>query len=229
MVPPDALRRTRRVTVGRKSIGALSGMGMLMISAVSGWAFSYSRSLQRSSSDLARAQRTVLTLRDSVRALRAVTVMVDGQLGPEMRMPVAGEITSVFADSRLHPLLGIFRPHHGVDISSPLGARIMAPAAGRVRFVGSRLGDGLVVELDHGRSLVSLFAHCSAALVRVGQTVREGDPIATVGATGLTTGPHLHFEVFLHGQPVDPLRYLSAIRDSVGTVAVAGSAAGDVR
>jgi murein DD-endopeptidase MepM/ murein hydrolase activator NlpD len=170
---------------------------------------------------LAETQRSLLMLTDTVHALRAKVLhqvaMVDS--APEMIVPVSGSITSPFAKSRLHPLLGIFRPHHGVDLSAPTGTKIIAPALATVSFVGWRMGDGLTVELTHAGGITTRFAHCHSTLVRVGQHVMTGDAIATVGATGLATGAHLHFEVMVRGLPVDPMKYLALAHDSTTAVA----------
>ena len=131
-------------------------------------------------------------------------------------MPVAaGQITSTFKSSRLHPILDIFRAHKGVDLAANRGTRIVAPAAGRVISVGWRLGYGLTVELAHTGEVVTLYAHCNAALVKVGDRVAAGATIATVGSSGLATGPHVHFEVHSRGRSVDPIRFLAQSRDSV--------------
>lgn len=142
-----------------------------------------------------------------VRPVRATKGL--GAMAPEegVVLPVLGRITSRFARSRFHPLLRIFRPHYGVDVAAAAGTPIVVPAAGRVREVGRHLGSGLVVEIDHGNGVVTRYLHCRSALVREGETVAEGSIIATVGSSGLATGPHLHFEVLVNDQPVDPLRY----------------------
>src|SRR5437867_8104579 len=123
-------------------------------------------------------------------------------------LPVFGRITSRFTRSRFHPLLRIFRPHKGVDIAAPAGTNITAPAAGKVAFVGRRLGHGLLVELDHGEGVRSRYAHCKSVKVKEGDFVSFGDVIATVGSSGLSTAPHVHFEVLVRGQAIDPLKYL---------------------
>ena len=122
-------------------------------------------------------------------------------------LPVIGRITSRFARSRFHPILRIFRPHYGVDVAAAAGTPIVVPAPGRVRSVGRHFGSGLVVEIDHGNGVVTRYLHCRSSLVREGETVPEGSIIATVGSSGLATGPHLHFEVLVNDEPVDPLRY----------------------
>lgn len=125
--------------------------------------------------------------------------------------PSDGHLTSLFSKNRRHPVLRITRPHKGIDIVAPVGEPILAPAKGKVVFVGTRPGGyGKMVEIDHGFGYVTRFAHCSRLLVRVGQTVERGEVIAEVGATGLVSGPHLHYEVEVEGQQVDPLNFIIA-------------------
>lgn len=123
-------------------------------------------------------------------------------------MPTSGWLTSAFASMREHPILHYARPHEGIDVQAPLGAPIQSPGAGVVISTGWETGYGNTVEIDHGYGITTKFAHCSKILVRQGQRVKRGDLIAEVGNTGLATGPHLHYEVHVHGQPVDPLRYV---------------------
>jgi murein DD-endopeptidase MepM/ murein hydrolase activator NlpD len=120
-------------------------------------------------------------------------------------MPVLGRITSRFSVARRHPMLGVVRRHNGIDIAAPTGTPITAPRAGIVHFVGRRIGYGIVVELDHGNGVMSRYAHCKSASVVEGERVVAGQQIATVGATGLATGPHLHYEVLVGGRNVNPL------------------------
>jgi murein DD-endopeptidase MepM/ murein hydrolase activator NlpD len=122
-------------------------------------------------------------------------------------LPVIGAIASRFSLARRHPLLHVIRPHLGVDVAAPRGTQITAPAPGRVSFVGRKFGFGLVVEIDHGNGVSTRYAHCGRALVSEGAQVQRGVPIATVGTSGLSTGPHLHYEVLVNGRQVDPLRY----------------------
>jgi murein DD-endopeptidase MepM/ murein hydrolase activator NlpD len=123
--------------------------------------------------------------------------------------PASGPLTSLFSPARHHPVLHITRPHKGIDIAAAVGEPILAPARGRVVFAGNRSnGYGNMVEIDHGFGYITRFAHASRLLVHTGQIVRRGDVIALVGATGLVTGPHLHYEVEVNGQQVDPLNFI---------------------
>lgn len=123
-------------------------------------------------------------------------------------LPTQGWLSSQFTRSRFHPILHENRPHEGIDVTAPTGTPIVAPAAGRVIRASSDKGYGLTVEIDHGNGIVTRFAHCSRLAVRVGQQVTRGQLIAAVGSTGLSTAPHLHYEIHVNGAPVDPLRYL---------------------
>lgn len=123
--------------------------------------------------------------------------------------PSSGPLSSLFSRNRRHPVLRVTRPHEGIDIASPVGEPIYAPAKARVIYSGTKPGGyGMTVELDHGFGYVTRFAHASRLLVRVGQTVERGEKIAEVGATGLVTGPHLHYEVEVNGAAVDPLNFI---------------------
>jgi len=123
--------------------------------------------------------------------------------------PVAeGRITSPFG-MRVHPISRKYHMHDGVDIGAPSGTIVFASAAGLVVFSAPRGGYGKVVEIDHGYGFSTFYAHCRKLLVEPGQTVEKGQPIAKVGNTGFSTGPHLHFEVRMSGMPVDPMRYLN--------------------
>jgi murein DD-endopeptidase MepM/ murein hydrolase activator NlpD len=123
-------------------------------------------------------------------------------------MPTAGWLTSAFAAMREHPILHEARPHEGLDITAPAGTPIEAPANGTVSVAGWESGYGNVVVVDHGYGVQTKFAHASRLLVKVGARVKRGQPIALVGNTGLSTGPHLHYEVHINGRPVNPLKYI---------------------
>ena len=100
--------------------------------------------------------------------------------------------------------------HAGLDFPAPTGTTVLSAGYGKVTFVGQKSGYGNLVEVTHGAGLVTRYGHLSAFLVKEGQTVNTGSPIAKVGSTGRSTGPHLHFEVRKRDDAVDPSRYLAA-------------------
>ena len=123
--------------------------------------------------------------------------------------PVMGYESSGFG-FRLHPILNTVRFHFGTDFAANAGEPVTAFADGVVVFAGSDDSYGKHIKLDHGGGWVSHYCHCSRLLVTEGQHVSQGEQIALVGATGLATGPHLHFELTCNGQYFNPEYYLSA-------------------
>ncbi|MFT5531548.1 MAG: murein DD-endopeptidase MepM/ murein hydrolase activator NlpD [Candidatus Poriferisodalaceae bacterium] len=121
-------------------------------------------------------------------------------------MPAGGWITSAFG-SRRHPILGTVRNHSGVDISGSTGNPVWAAQGGTVILAGTKGGYGNTVTIDHG-GYVTLYAHMSRIRVSNGASVSQGTRIGDIGSTGLSTGPHLHFEVRVGGVPVNPASYL---------------------
>lgn len=124
-----------------------------------------------------------------------------------MGYPSDGVITSGFG-YRVHPILGYSRFHAGLDFGADYGSPIKSADSGVVIFAGWYGGYGQSVIIDHGSSITTLYGHASEVYVSEGQTVQRGQMIAAIGSTGLSTGPHLHFEVRLSGDPTDPSRYL---------------------
>jgi murein DD-endopeptidase MepM/ murein hydrolase activator NlpD len=118
--------------------------------------------------------------------------------------PVAGRITSGFG-MRYHPILHYERFHAGLDFGAPYGSPIVAAANGQVVAAGWAGGYGNEVQIAHGGGIVSLYGHMSGIVARAGEMVRQGQVIGYVGSTGLSTGPHLHFEVKVNGRAVNPL------------------------
>jgi murein DD-endopeptidase MepM/ murein hydrolase activator NlpD len=109
---------------------------------------------------------------------------------------------------RIHPIYKTLRPHTGVDFTAPTGTPIYAPGNGVVTTVErNRHGYGLMVIIDHGYGYETLYAHLSKFNVRVGQEVKRGEVIGFVGNTGVSTAPHLHYEVIRHGNKVNPINY----------------------
>ncbi len=121
--------------------------------------------------------------------------------------PGGGNVTSPFG-MRLHPILGYVRMHNGVDMPCAIGDPIRAATEGIVTIAESYGGYGNTVVIQHANSISSLYAHLNSWSVNVDQYVFTGEQIGACGTTGLSTGPHLHFEIRISGVPVDPMPYL---------------------
>jgi murein DD-endopeptidase MepM/ murein hydrolase activator NlpD len=157
-----------------------------------------SRMIRRANLLAASFAEVTDTLQKNVEKLRSIPSI----------MPTAGWLSSAFSRSRFHPILHHARPHEGIDVAAPMGAPIVAPAAGTVTLVARQNGYGNVLEIDHGNGIVTKYAHCSRIVVKKGQRVQRGEVVANVGSTGLATGPHLHYEIHVHGKVVNPLTYV---------------------
>ncbi|MBT9133751.1 MAG: Murein DD-endopeptidase MepM [Firmicutes bacterium] len=121
--------------------------------------------------------------------------------------PTSGDVTSGFGRRR-SPFGGSWEHHEGVDIAAPRGTSVFAAANGIVRVAGWNGGYGNVVFIDHGFGMSTVYAHLHRISVRVGQQVTKGQQVGLVGSTGRSTAPHLHYEVRVNGQAVNPLRFL---------------------
>jgi murein DD-endopeptidase MepM/ murein hydrolase activator NlpD len=126
--------------------------------------------------------------------------------------PVDGWITSNFG-SRSSPFTGEPSNHKGLDVAAPVGTPIYAPADGVVIFSGKRNGFGNFVMIAHGYGIVTGYGHNAQNLVSPGQVIRRGDQVATVGQSGRSTGPHLHYEIAVNGRVVDPKKFILNIDD----------------
>lgn len=126
------------------------------------------------------------------------------KFGGRLSRPISAGMTSGFG-MRFHPILHRTRLHAGVDFGAPVGTPIRAAGDGIVVSAATMRGYGRVVIIQHGSGLSTVYAHCSRTYVSAGQTVKAGQVIAAVGNTGLSTGPHLHFEVRINGRPVNPV------------------------
>lgn len=147
-------------------------------------------------------EREARQLEDQLRKLQSSGDYIGGQ----MQWPVPGysRISSPYGN-RIHPILRVNRFHSGIDVPAPTGTPIVAAAQGRVVLAGDQGGYGRTVIIDHGGGVMTLYAHNSRLLVSAGQQVTRGQRIALAGSTGMSTGPHLHFEVRVDGNTVDPL------------------------
>jgi murein DD-endopeptidase MepM/ murein hydrolase activator NlpD len=129
------------------------------------------------------------------------------EIHPEGRPVAKGFISSYFGE-RADPFDGTEAFHKGVDFAGSAGSNVTAVAAGVVTWAGERLGYGKLIEINHGDGFVTRYAHNERTLVTVGQTVKRGEPVALMGSTGRSTGPHVHFEVLRNGRQVDPLSFV---------------------
>ena len=126
-----------------------------------------------------------------------------GQQKPGLAMPVNGRVTSGFG-MRRHPILGYTRMHAGIDFGAPYGSPVYAVTDGNVNYAGYKGGYGQFIGLNHGGGMGTGYGHLSRIAVRSGQYVRRGQVIGYVGNSGLSTGPHLHYELYRNGAPINP-------------------------
>jgi len=134
------------------------------------------------------------------------------------RMPVEGGVSSEYG-LRLSPFGGAKMMHSGIDIAARSGTPILAPADGVITFAGvfESMGNTLVV--DHGAGILTRYGHASKLLVKKGQRVRRGTTIALVGSTGNSTGPHLHYEVWVNNKPANPRNFFFDVTEKPGDLA----------
>ena len=129
---------------------------------------------------------------------------VGGENSTGMRLPVSGRVTSGFGN-RFHPILGYARMHKGVDLAASYGAPITAAGPGKVVSAGWAGGYGREVMIAHGGGIQTRYGHMSRLAAYPGETVNQGQVIGYVGSSGLSTGPHVHYEVLKNGRPVNPM------------------------
>lgn len=146
-----------------------------------------------------------------------------GQVPPEhvadlLQPPLDPLVIASPFGMRLHPILNYYRLHAGADLDGPAGAPISAALSGTVLIASEQGGYGNTVVIDHGNGFGTVYAHMSAIAVPVGTQVTTGQVIGFVGSTGLSTGPHLHFELRIHGQPVDPVPYIDLTPGDDGAI-----------
>ena len=148
-------------------------------------------------------EQTLRGLKEFLQAQKSVLLSI-----PSL-WPVLGRITSAFGETRYSQSSGGTRPHMGIDIAAPAGTSIVAPAEGIVLVAGRESEYGRLVCLDHGHGYTTMYGHLHQIHVKVGDRVQAGQTLGTVGTSGNTTGPHLHYEVRIQGRPVNPYSYLT--------------------
>ena len=141
-------------------------------------------------------------------SLARMDALQEGLAGIPQALPASFQYISSGFGYRTDPINGGAAFHPGLDFKGPIGAPIYAAARGTVSFVGQRSGYGNCVEIDHGNGLLTRYAHMSAFRTRIGTPVEAGTLIGAIGSTGRSTGPHLHFEVRINDQPVNPSPFL---------------------
>ena len=157
---------------------------------------------------LAEQERAEANARAEIARLTSGSSASSTKFSGGMVRPTSGPVTSPYY-MRVHPVTGVLKQHTGMDFGSPHGANIVAAASGTVIVSGYNAGGyGNYVVINHGGGISTLYAHASSLLVSAGQHVSQGQVIAKVGSTGMSTGPHLHFEVLVNGKHTNPAQYL---------------------
>ncbi|WP_242125647.1 M23 family metallopeptidase [Sphingobium sp. Sx8-8] len=162
------------------------------------------------------------------RAMARMEFLESSLLAIPSGKPTATPMLSSSYGYRSDPFNGHAAFHAGLDFPGSMGQPILAAASGKVSFVGQRSGYGNVVEVTHGNGIMTRYAHLSGFDARVGQQVTRGERIARMGSTGRSTGTHLHFEVRVNGNPINPRRFLEARKDVLQTQQVATARLADV-
>lgn len=171
----------------------------------------------------AAARPDVATMRAEIReryeALRRrereAAVMADRSLAgvPSIVPVVDARLTSSYTSRRLHPVLRRVKAHWGVDLAARSGEQVRSTADGEVLYVVRNRTYGLMIDVRHGERFITRYGHLSAVHVRAGDVVGRGQTIGRVGSSGLSTGPHLHYEVFVDGRRRDPIYFLELAGD----------------
>jgi murein DD-endopeptidase MepM/ murein hydrolase activator NlpD len=208
----DLRLRTAAGLEVKEGEGSFLGMGgadtvssrSLMVAAIAHQASSTDnlpQELERLGREMSNRSRSFQELIEQLEAKRSVLAST-----PTI-WPVKGWLTAGFGYRR-SPFTGLRQMHEGVDISNSVGTTVIAPADGIVSYAGPLGGFGNVLSINHGHNFSTFYAHLRQQNVSQGQRVKRGDVIAYVGTTGRATGPHLHYEIQVHGSPVDPSKYV---------------------
>jgi murein DD-endopeptidase MepM/ murein hydrolase activator NlpD len=146
------------------------------------------------------------SIADLLRRAQRGQRVIQGQ-GGYLKWPVSGRVTSEYG-WRTHPVYGYRSFHTGIDVAAPSGTTVKAARAGEVLYVGYKGAFGLIVLIDHGNSVATMYAHLSRSYVSAGDAVSTLGSVGAVGCTGWCTGPHVHFEVRSGGEPQNPRLWL---------------------
>lgn len=200
---PDIDSEVRQVGIGGPGTGSIESEPLAKLgSELSDEVFAEVNDLNRL---LRQANLLEVSLEEAVRAMEQHKENLTGLPSID---PTQGWLSSTFSHSRYHPILNVRRPHEGIDLSAWPGTPVVATADGTVSFAGWRPGFGYTVEIDHGNGFKTRYGHNQKNLqVEVGEEVHRGDVIAYVGSTGVSTAPHVHYEVIKDGRPVNPEDY----------------------
>lgn len=200
---PEIDPEVRQVGIGGPGTASMESEPLLALDSGLG------RQVYGTGSDLNRLLRQSNLLKVSLEEASTALEQYRDQLASYPSIdPTEGWLSSAFSRSRWHPLLNVRRPHEGIDISAQRGTPVIATADGRVTYAGYRPGYGWTIEIDHGNGYMTRYAHNQRNLqVNVGDAVRRGDVVALVGSSGLAKGPHVHYEVLVDGQAVNPQNY----------------------
>jgi murein DD-endopeptidase MepM/ murein hydrolase activator NlpD len=175
--------------------------------------------VQRAEEELAKVQRDLKKFETALNELEETSRQIEAEIKRRQQkaalgtgkliwpLAIKGRISSSFGN-RMHPILKQNRFHSGIDIAVPSGTEVRAADRGKVLLSSWNGGYGYYIAIDHGNGISTAYAHNSRLLVKEGDLVAQGQAIAKSGSTGLSTGPHLHFEVRKDGVPVDPADYL---------------------
>jgi murein DD-endopeptidase MepM/ murein hydrolase activator NlpD len=191
-------RQKGELQSARQELNALISQGQQNLKQVEGEKAAYMRAmdqLRRESSSIASMLRS---------RQKGQVFQVGGT--KRLAWPCTGSVVSPYG-YRTHPIFHDRRLHAGIDIGCPSGASVSAAEGGTVVWAGTRSGYGLTVIIDHGGALATLYAHLSSVRVGTGAQVGRGQTVGAVGCTGYCTGPHLHFETRVNGDPVDPMQF----------------------
>jgi len=174
-----------------------------MVKACYLWIATYEKPSEKYSTWQEKAERNIRNYAEDLRAEYSVSTGQGMFLWP---CPSSKQITSYFGN-RVAPKAGASTDHKGIDIGASMGESVIAAAAGKVTTVAYSGARGYYIVVDHGNGYATLYQHLSRQDVAVGDMVYQGDQIGAVGDTGISTAPHLHFEIHVNGTPVDPLQF----------------------